>query len=284
MRTQPFCRIPAAVMAALVVSACTQSGNNPPQGAGATSGQGIVTEEDSLDPGSRGGDAQVILRAGMPAVRDPAGKLPHPLDYYKTHEAEFFDFVRQRNWYGTKRWRKCKHNVLCKHGARTRMSAEAIEGSDNLSFLGIAKDEHVIVGRLKNIGFYDDTVYDMVPPNPGGWTTEAYVVLEGTGTEVLPHLAILSFTGFPNPTPHLKVEDYVTPVTQCDNYHVSGYVGDFKACSRDRDPKLKWDDPVSVRDASEAFAWFSCAEGCCGSSFPPLLQKTSTSAASKPRS
>lgn len=204
-----------------------------------------------------------------------AGSLDQPLQYYtvsdNSHDGptEFLHIVRSMGWNGYDRSRKCKGGEGCGNDALTWMRVQASEDANAIPFTRIPADQRVVVGRLENIGLYHDIWYSDLPrpQDNNGLTAEGYFVIEGSKTGGSPTLAILQFqnvsgtwkwtlTTYPDPTASFKT---------CDKRKHNAY-GDFK-------PKCKFTRAelgarYSVADASDALAWFSCLEGCCGSSFP----------------
>jgi hypothetical protein len=131
----------------------------------------------------------------------------------------------------------------------------------------------VVIGRMMNRGKYEDATTH----TPGGqkWPDHYYFVIRkvDNATATL-KVAILSFeqTGQHRPTA-LVVKKGEELYHACDPAgHAPGAAeGDFKNCTRraTNDPN----GDLAKATTIDAFAWFSCAEGCCTAQYPPFTAK-----------
>jgi len=216
--------------------------------------------------------------------RNPELTLKQDLfNYYGKDEKgalEFRKFAQHLIWKSNERERKCGKNNKCNGEALARMQIDAPEGVKDVDFTTVKPNEQVLVGRLENVGEEEDYVYDgVLPPNKH---TSGYVVLVGDANgKVTPWLAIYTYQGHKTKLDLRSGGPFKVPCVQGDVHPWPVDSADFKPCTRSG--AQAQGDTISPRDYTEALAWFSCTEGCCGSSFPPFTVKTDTVPPPKPK-
>jgi len=226
-------------------------------------------------------------RKSPPTASANALLLPKPFEYYARDQktvAEFYAFVMNNKWNGHERTRKCHPAKTC--NGTTTMVIEEVRGAQNQWFTkSVPKGQRILIGRLENTGELDDTLY--WKELPAGQNAQGFVFLEGNdANQGYPVMIVITFhdnKGYLNEyTPDDPTKSLFMP---CDKTRTDGYEADFKPCPNTR-PPLAADDAVRIADASFSGAWFSCQEGCCGSSFPPVrytLRKTTAIPGFKPK-
>jgi len=202
-----------------------------------------------------------------PPTSVDALRLPKPLSEYMRDRygaEEFLAWTRKRHWNGNERPRKCHASENC-NGNEAQLLIEEAEGAEGIYFNTYNSPTEILVGRLENTGKKKDILFgDELPPDP---KAEGFVFLSTRRGKPVPHFVRLYFK---NGVPHLDDRGYgADPFHQCDNDQPSGKTdADFKDCRR-RNPS-GIDSIGRPFDSTDGMAWFSCAEGCCGSSFPPF--------------
>jgi hypothetical protein len=209
--------------------------------------------------------------------RNPDLTLKQDLfNYYGKDEKgalEFRKFAQHLQWKSNERERKCGGNNKCKGEALARMQIDAPEGVKDVDFKKVGANEQVLVGRLENTGDEEDVDYEGILP-PSKHTT-GYIVLVGGATgAVTPWLALYSYHGHNTKLDLRKGTPFYVPCNPNEPHPAPADSADFKSCTR-TGAEAKG-DTISPRDYTDALAWFSCTEGCCGSSFPPFRVPAAT--------
>jgi hypothetical protein len=271
-------RIVLAVLAASSIGAC--GGQNKPGAAGNTAATTGVRAADSvrIDPGYVWNEPALPARSAAEQRQRVTQALTKPLSEYTRDQytaAEFWYIANSRNWKGHTRTRKCHDENKCGQQPKAKMWVGAAEATASDSFTVARPLTIRFVGKLENQGDEEDVVYhDLIPPK-----AEAYVILESVTGKVAVKLAVYTKV---NGIPHLEIHSTEKQFRKCDDYHDNGDEGDFKPCPN-LHPRLAADDPIRVRDATDSYAWFSCAEGCCGASFPPFVVKNDSTSPPAPK-
>lgn len=272
-------RTVVALLAASSIGAC--GGQNKSGTAGNTAATTGSRTEDSvrIDPGYPWTEPALPPRSAAELKQRATLTLSKPLSYYTKDQytaAEFWYIANSRKWNGQVRYRKCHDENKCDHQPKAKMWVGAADGAASDSFTVARPLTIRFVGKLENQGNEEDVIYhDVIPPK-----AEAYFMLESLTGKVAPKLAVYTKV---NGIPHLEIHDTEKQFRKCDDYHENGDEGDFKPCPNTH-PRLRVDDPIRVRDATDAYAWFSCAEGCCGASFPPFVIKKDSATPPPPKS
>lgn len=276
-------------LAAMFLIACkgndktSSTSGAPGTGASAAAPSTSAADTTTLGPGRSVSDTAIPPRNGVKAAGLASARLPKPIAYYSSNSqarnAELYSFIMNHRWNGHERDRKCYPQGSC--SGKTKMVIEEVEGADKLKFTSsIPAGQWILVGRMENTGDKEDIVYhDELPPHQNA---QGFVFLEGgTDGKVYPVLSVFKFQG--NVT--LRTDYYGrNPMVPCDSTHTDGFEADFKPCPNDN-PSLSAEDKRRIQDASISGAWFSCQEGCCGSSYPPVFElkaSASPAAAKKP--
>lgn len=260
-------------VAAMALIACkgnkSSSSTSGASATGATAGASTsVADTTTIDPGRTVSDTAVRPKTATKSAAALGTRLPKALDAYRSNakdNAELYSFVMNHRWNGHERTRKCYPKGSC--SGTTKMVIEEVEGGDTIHFTRIPAGTWVLVGRMENTGDKEDIVYHgELPPKQNA---QGFVFLQGgTDGNVYPVLSVFSFQ---NNVTYRHDWYGSNPVIPCDTVHVGTFEGDFKPCPN-TNPRLGPTDRRRVLDASIAGAWFSCQEGCCGSSYPPLFQ------------
>ena len=146
------------------------------------------------------------------------------------------------------------------------MVIEEIEGGDTIKFTDFQGGGQVLVGRLENTGDEEDVVFHgIIPPKQNALAV--VLLVRGASNKVYPKLVVTRYLNGVTIT-----DTYIggNPFIVCDATHTNGFEADFKPCPNTK-PDLPWNDRQRVLDSFVDGAWFSCSEGCCGSSYPPLF-------------
>ena len=208
-------------------------------------------------------------------------RLPKSLAEYtkdRNGAEEFLAFVRKRHWNGNERPRKCHQSENCT-GNDALLLIEEAEGAEGISFTTYNSPTEILVGRVENTGKRKDILFgDDLPPDP---KAEGFVFLSRSKGKAVPHFVRLYFK---DGIPHLDDKGYAADeFHKCDNDGPSGKTdADFKDCPH-MNARRRGDSTARPLDSSDGIAWFSCAEGCCGSSFPPFSRKKPVAPKPKPR-
>lgn len=233
-----------------------------------TSGAGNPGDEES-------NDQQTDPDQGTSPL--PAGTLPNGkhIEDYKNDASHFWIFAKGKGWNGWKRQRKCKENAACDNDAlATKMHIQAIRDANTVRIKALPANG-VVIGRMMNVGAYKDKTTE----TPGGQTVpdQYYYIIEKVDdvTATL-KVAILSFeqrAGRHIPTGPLVIKTAKYAYHPCGSDLPSAVaVGDFKNCLRVAGTATSGPEAeMEKATTADAFAWFSCAEGCCSAQYPPLL-------------
>lgn len=213
--------------------------------------------------------------------RNPLLTLPSDLfTYYHTSDParaeEFRQFAQKMKWKTNERERKCAKSNC---NGEARMQIDAPDGVSQVDFKKVNANEQVLVGRLESVGDEEDFVYkDWLPARKH---TSGYIVLVGDANgDVTPWLAVLSRKGKDANLDLYKGSPFYAPCVPQDEHAAYPDTADFKECTGKAPGGGA--DSVSKRDFTDGLAWFSCTEGCCGSSFPPFSKTPLPSPSANP--
>jgi hypothetical protein len=199
------------------------------------------------------------------------GSLPKPTSYYEHRADEFVKFAESSSYLGYDRQRKCKGAAACANGkAAGWMRIMGIQDSYKVPAVGEAGNG-VIVGRMANVGLYDDETTG-VPKSGNFWNWYYFVIVQTSATSAEIQIGTVSYDQSNGQVlPNMKFVTAAAMYAACPNHPKLKYgIGDFKDCSHGLVRQTSM-NAAARADSRDAFAWFSCADGCCTAQWPPLL-------------